>query len=207
MHRHFVFKSSCHCPIEQRKTNSCSKNILRFVKTRKILCKIRQKKNDWYKIGKLFSFQGDGSVSATGGHDSFARVWDLRTGRCILFMEGHLKSVFGIDFSPNGYHIATGSEDNTCKIWDLRKRSCVYTIPAHTNLLSDVKYQKEEGQYLVTASYDGSAKIWSNKTWQPLKTLQGHDGKVMSADVSADQKFIATSSYDRTFKLWAPENM
>ncbi|XP_043267061.1 U4/U6 small nuclear ribonucleoprotein Prp4 isoform X2 [Venturia canescens] len=153
------------------------------------------------------SFQGDGSVSATGGHDSFGRVWDLRTGRCIMFMEGHLKAVFGIDFSSNGYHIATGSEDNTCKIWDLRKRSCVYTIPSHTNLLSDVKYQKEEGQYLVTASYDGSAKIWSNKTWQPLKTLQGHDGKVMSADVSADQKFIATSSYDRTFKLWAPENM
>ncbi|KAG6797243.1 U4/U6 small nuclear ribonucleoprotein Prp4 [Apis cerana] len=153
------------------------------------------------------SFQGDGSVSATGGHDSFGRVWDLRTGRCIMFMEGHLKSIFGIDFSPNGFHIATASEDNTCKIWDLRKRSCVYTIPAHTNLLSDVKYQRIEGQYLVTASYDNTAKIWSNKTWQPLKTLPGHDGKVMSVDISPDHRFIGTSSYDRTFKLWAPENM
>lgn len=123
-----------------------------------------------------------------------------------MFMEGHLKSILGIDFSPNGYHIATASEDNTCKIWDLRKRSCIYTIPAHTNLLSDVKYQRGEGQYLVTSSYDNTAKIWSNKTWQPLKTLPGHDGKVMSVDVSPDHKFIATSSYDRTFKLWAPEN-
>lgn len=153
------------------------------------------------------SFQCDGSVSATGGHDSFGRVWDLRTGRCIMFMEGHLKSIFGIDFSPNGFHIATASEDNTCKIWDLRKRSCIYTIPAHTNLLSDVKYQRIEGQYLVTASYDNTAKIWSNKTWQPLKTLPGHDGKVMSVDISPDHKFIGTTSYDRTFKLWAPENM
>lgn len=153
----------------------------------------------------LFSFQCDGSVCATGGHDSFGRVWDLRTGRCIMFMEGHLTSIFGIDFSSNGFHIATASEDNTCKIWDLRKRSCIYTIPAHTNLLSDVKYQRIEGQYLVTASYDNTAKIWSNKTWQPLKMLPGHDGKVMSVDVSPDHKFIATSSYDRTFKLWAPE--
>lgn len=36
------------------------------------------------------------------GLDAFGRVWDLRTGRCIMFMEGHLKSIYSIDFSPNG---------------------------------------------------------------------------------------------------------
>lgn len=122
-----------------------------------------------------------------------------------MFMEGHLKSIYGIDFSPNGYHIATASEDNTCKIWDLRKRNPLYTIPAHTNLISDVKFQKDHGDYLVTASYDNTAKIWTTRTWQPLKTLSGHDGKVMSVDISADNQHIVTSSYDRTFKFWAPE--
>lgn len=122
-------------------------------------------------------------------------------------MEGHLQSIFGINFSPNGYHIATASEDNSCKIWDLRKRSCIYTIPSHTNIVSDIKYQKNEGEYLVSASFDKTANIWSNKTWQPLKTLSGHDGKIMSLDISPDNKFILTGSYDRTFKLWAPENM
>lgn len=151
------------------------------------------------------SYQIDGSVCATGGLDAFGRVWDLRTGRCIMFVEGHLKSIYGIDFSPNGYHIATGSEDNTCKIWDLRRRACLYTIPSHMNLLSEVKYQKGSGQFLVTASYDNTAKVWSNKTWQPMRTLSGHDGKVMCVDVSPDSQFIVTSSYDRTFKLWAPE--
>lgn len=153
------------------------------------------------------SFQNDGSVAASGGLDAFARVWDLRTGRCIMFMEGHLKSIYSIDFSPDCYQVATGSEDNTCKIWDLRKRECVYTIPAHMNLISDSKFQKSGGFFLVTASYDNTAKVWSNKTWQPLRTLSGHDNKVMSVDVSKDTQFIATSSYDRTFKLWAPEAM
>lgn len=151
------------------------------------------------------SFQRDGSVAATGGLDAFGRVWDLRTGRCIMFMEGHLKAIYGVDFSPDGYHIATGSEDNTCRIWDLRKRQCIYTIPAHTNLVSDVKYQRENGTFLVSASYDNTAKVWSNKTFQPVKTLSGHDGKVMCVDVSPDTQYIATCSYDRTFKLWAPE--
>ncbi|XP_022909545.1 U4/U6 small nuclear ribonucleoprotein Prp4 [Onthophagus taurus] len=151
------------------------------------------------------SFQVDGSVVATGGLDAFGRVWDLRTGRCIMFMEGHLKPIYGIDFSPNGYHLATSSDDNSVKIWDLRKRSVLYTIPAHTSLVSNVRYQRELGDYVVTSSYDGSAKIWTSRTWQPLKTLSGHDGKVMCVDMSGDSQYVVTCSYDRTFKLWAPE--
>lgn len=50
------------------------------------------------------------------GLDAFGRVWDLRTGRCIMFLEGHLGSIFGVDFSPNGFNIATGSQDNSCKV-------------------------------------------------------------------------------------------
>jgi WD40 repeat protein len=57
------------------------------------------------------------------------------------------------------YHIATGSEDHSCKVWDLRKRACVYTIPAHMNLISQVKYQPVDGHFLVTASYDNTAKV------------------------------------------------
>ncbi|XP_019643680.1 PREDICTED: U4/U6 small nuclear ribonucleoprotein Prp4-like [Branchiostoma belcheri] len=151
------------------------------------------------------SFQCDGSLCATCGLDAFGRVWDLRTGRCVMFLEGHLKELFAIDFSPDGYHLATGSADNTAKVWDVRQRKCVYTIPGHTNLVSGLKYQGSEGQYLVTASFDCTAKVWAHPGWSPLKTLAGHEGKLMSIDISPDSKFIATSSYDRTYKLWAAE--
>uniref|UniRef100_A0A182NDT5 Pre-mRNA processing factor 4 (PRP4)-like domain-containing protein n=1 Tax=Anopheles dirus TaxID=7168 RepID=A0A182NDT5_9DIPT len=155
------------------------------------------------KAVHCIAFQVDGSVCVTGGLDGFGRVWDLRTGRCIMFLEGHLSAIYGVDFSPNGYHIASGSQDNSCKIWDLRRRQMVYTIPAHTNLISDVKYQKNGGNFLVTSSYDKTAKIWSDKTWQPLKTLSGHDGRLVGIDISHDSQYIVTASYDRTFKLWA----
>ncbi|KAG8010400.1 U4/U6 small nuclear ribonucleoprotein Prp4 [Nibea albiflora] len=150
-------------------------------------------------------FHPDGSLAATGGLDAFGRVWDLRTGRCVVFLEGHLKEIYSLNFSPNGYHLATGSGDNTCKVWELRNRKCLYTVPAHQNLLSAVRFQPTDGHFLLTGAYDNTAKIWSHPGWTPLKTLAGHEGKVMGVDVSPDGKLIATSSYDRTFKLWLSE--
>lgn len=33
-----------------------------------------------------------------------------------MFLESHLGSIYGVDFSPNGFHIVTASGDNTCKV-------------------------------------------------------------------------------------------
>ena len=55
-----------------------------------------------------------------------------------MILEGHLKGIVGIDWSPDGYHIVTGSADNSVKVWDLRKRNIEYTVPGHTNVVSQV---------------------------------------------------------------------
>lgn len=153
---------------------------------------------------------------------------------------------------PGRYHVATGSGDNTCKVWDLRQRKCIYTIPAHQNLVTGVRFERESlllpspappaaqthtcssgrpvlvsrdvtvlfasltsplfsscaanhGNFLLTGAYDNTAKIWTHPGWSPLKTLAGHEGKVMGLDISLDGQLIATCSYDRTFKLWTAE--
>ncbi|GLC45347.1 hypothetical protein PLESTB_000312800 [Pleodorina starrii] len=150
----------------------------------------------------------DGSLVGSAGMDAYGRVWDCRTGRSVLLLEGHVKPLLAMDFSPNGYHLATGSEDHTAKVWDLRKRGCLYTIPAHTSLLSTVRFERTAGHYLLTAGYDCVAKVWNGRDFSLLKSLAGHEGKVMGADVSpAGNHLIATVSYDRTIKMWAPEEL
>lgn len=42
------------------------------------------------------------SSGTVRGLDAFGRVWDLRTGRCVVFLEGHLKEIYSLHFSPNG---------------------------------------------------------------------------------------------------------
>lgn len=169
-------------------------------------------------------FHPDGSLAATGGLDAIGRIWDLRTGRSVVTLDGHARGIYGLDISPNGYHVATGSADGSIKLWDLRQHKCIFTIPAHQTIVSDVKFyssgcvppilqdqenveiQSSTGMYLVSSSYDRTIKIWNSDTWTQIKTLEGNPDKVMSVDISSDDKYIISSSWDRTVKLWAQED-
>lgn len=138
------------------------------------------------------------------GLDAIGRVWDMRTGRSSMTLEGHMKDILGLDWSPNGYHLASASADNTVKIWDVRTLRNLYTISAHQSLVSDVKYSKGvpgtnnnsasdphniAGLYLTTSGYDGCVKIWSGDDFRLVKSLDGHDGKVMGVDISKGKMY------------------
>ncbi|KAI9364975.1 WD40-repeat-containing domain protein [Zopfochytrium polystomum] len=70
-----------------------------------------------------------------------------------------------------------------------------------------LRRQLLSGGHLVSSSYDGSCKIFTEGDWKPIKSLSGLETKVMGCDVSQDGKYIATASYDRTFKLFSPDGV
>lgn len=106
-------------------------------------------------------------------------IWDLRTGKGILPILGHVKGIISADFSPNGYQLATGGDDNNLRLWDIRRRGPLERIPAHVKLISDVKFQPNYGRFLASSSYDGTVKIWNARDWSLVKTYTGHQSKVV----------------------------
>ena len=48
------------------------------------------------------AFHPDGSLVATGDLGGIGQLWDLRSGKCIMPLVGHVKQILSIDFSPNG---------------------------------------------------------------------------------------------------------
>lgn len=52
-------------------------------------------------------------------------------------------------------------------------------------------------------------QVWSAKDFSLVKTLAGHEGKVMCVDSSPrpGSHQLASVAYDRTIKLWAPDEL
>lgn len=151
-----------------------------------------------YGIG----FHPDGSLCSTTDFGGVVQVWDLRTGKSVCHFLGHAKRVLCCEFSPNGFQLATAGDDGTVKVYDLRRRKQAASIPAHSNLISQLRFANESnhGEYIASSSFDGTAKLWSTRDWKMLSTLRGHEGKVMGIDVLDDG--VVTSGYDTTMKLW-----
>eukprot|EP01083_Nonionella_stella_P079265 217326_1 len=155
-------------------------------------------------------FHCDGSLIATGDMGGIVRIWDLRSGRAIWGGDSHAKSVLGVDFNVNGYILASCASDNTIKIWDLRKHT-EYTIPAHDNLISNIQFEPNKGEWMVSASFDKTVRIWSMKkrgsySFKLAHQMKGHHSRISDlciSDGGEDSKpFIVTASHDKTWKIW-----
>jgi len=150
-------------------------------------------------------FHPDGSLVSTTDFGGVVQCWDLRTGKSACHFLGHAKRVICSEFSPNGFQLATAGDDGTIKIWDLRRRKACASIPAHTNLITQLKFahSSQNGEFLASSSFDGTGKIWSTRDWKLLTMLQGHEGKVMGIDVLDGPRCgVVTCGYDKTLKLW-----
>jgi WD40 repeat protein len=55
----------------------------------------------------------------SGSSENTLKVWDAKTGKEMLTLKGHSKSVLSTGFSPDGKRIVSGSWDNTAIVWDI----------------------------------------------------------------------------------------
>lgn len=152
-------------------------------------------------------FHPDGSLVATTDFGGVVQCWDLRTGKSACHFLGHARRVVCSEFSPNGFQLSTAGDDGTIKIWDLRRRRPSASIPAHTNVITQLKFahssSSQNGEFLASSSFDGTGKVWSTRDWKLLSKLQGHEGKVMGIDIlDGPQCGIVTCGFDKTLKLW-----
>ena len=121
--------------------------------------------------------------------------------RDALTLRGHLKTVAGVAFSPDGQRIATACFDGTARIWDAADGNELLLLQGHTNTVNSIAFSPD-GRRVVTSSGDHTAKVWDAATGAALLTLQGHSDRVPSLALSPDGRLIVTASFDGTAKVW-----
>jgi U4/U6 small nuclear ribonucleoprotein PRP4 len=158
-------------------------------------------------------FSPNGYQIATGSSDDTVRIWDMRSLRALHTIPAHKSTISDVKFyrrasQPSDFIKSEDQKDVLMAEEEDVKPSLNGSPapqPAPIVNLADDKYQS--GLYLITAGYDGLVKIWSADDWQLVKALATDAGKVMSADISSDGMFIASGSWNRSFQLFAGDNV
>ncbi|KAK5117554.1 hypothetical protein LTR62_004976 [Meristemomyces frigidus] len=139
----------------------------------------------------------------TGSADGFAKCWDLRNVRETASIGAHrggvtdLRWFKGMDGPLAGHDTGTKAEDATMTNGD--EQDVVDTERSAA--------PKKAGTFIVSSGFDKAVNVWSADDWALCKSLTGHDGTVLAADVSLDSRWIASCGRDRTVKLWARDDM
>jgi len=145
----------------------------------------------------------DGVRLLTGSADGFAKCWELRQVRETASIGAHrggvtdLRWYKGTDGPLSGLH---SQESESTKDVTMTNGDSDHPGESETQ-------PKKAGTFVVSSGFDKTVNIFSADDWALCKSLTGHDGTVLAADVTADSRWIASCGRDRTVKLWARDDM
>ena len=143
----------------------------------------------------------DGYRVLSGAGDGWVKCWDLRQVRNTGGIGAH-KSVV----SDLRWYKGQESASHLPSAYGSNGQMDVDATPPATEPPSGTPIQpKKSGTFFVSSGFDKNVNVFSADDWSLVKTLSGHSGNVLSADISGDAKWIASSGHDRTVKLWGIE--
>lgn len=130
--------------------------------------------------------------------------------------EGHTDLLNAIDVSLDGMWIATASKDNEARLWRWNNNSFEeYAVfHGHAGAVTAISLPKSTSQefppFIITGSSDLTIKKWKvpkpTGSVQVVKTSEytrrAHEKDINSIDISPNDEFFATASYDKLGKVW-----
>ena len=159
------------------------------------------------------AFAPDGHLLATTSHDGTVRLWNPTTGNPVGDpLTGHTDAVYGVAFAPDGHLLATTSSDGTVRLWNLSSsepvsdqelRRRLHEVRAENGALRRQRDDLTARVEMLTAAQDRMTELLDALCRWP-RLVTGHTDAVYGVAFAPDGHLLATTSDDRTVRLWNP---
>ncbi|KAG9526032.1 U4/U6 small nuclear ribonucleoprotein Prp4, partial [Aureobasidium melanogenum] len=118
-------------------------------------------------------------------------------------------------FSPNGNMVAAGNWGGSIKLLDVPNLEEKAVLRGHTAHVSGISWfpgatldgttVSEGSLNMASGGGEGNIHLWSLNQDTPISTLSGHTGRVCRTEFHPSGKYLASASYDTTWRLWDVE--
>jgi len=160
------------------------------------------------------AFSPVGQRVLSGDATGVAILWDAESGKELQVLSGHSKAVQAVAISKDNKTLATGSWDRTVKLWNADTGKEIATLKGHTNAILNVEFSPDGRTLASSGGQWGDRRqevevtnsteviLWDVDTGKAITTLGGHTERIFGVAFSPDGNFLATTSFDKTVKIW-----
>ncbi|CAF4693904.1 unnamed protein product, partial [Rotaria sp. Silwood1] len=123
------------------------------------------------------TFSPNDSKFASCSDDSFIRIFDFMTGTEERELRGHGCDVKCVDWHPHKGILVSGSKDSQQPIiiWDPKSGKKLATLHAHKNTCMALKWNRHNGNWLLSASRDHFCKLFDIRNLkEEVQCFRGH---------------------------------
>lgn len=134
-------------------------------------------------------FSPDGELLLTTSKDKTAKLWDLKTGKCLHTFVGHERAVNSGEFSNDGNFIVTASDDGKAIVWDVQTGSILHSFCGHCGALSSASFSNDN-KYVITVVLFRFIEMWEIESEERIDVLNGDAERINRAYFSKKSKKI-----------------
>jgi WD40 repeat protein len=155
-------------------------------------------------LGNIYQFSitagaisGDGTVAIGFVSDGTLRVWNLTNGSEKSFP--FVGPAVSAAMETSGETIAVGTNNGHIILLSSSDAHVVRDISAHSGAVNTLSFQ---GATLASGGMDRQVKLWNTLTGGLIRQMNGHNGAVYSAKLSANGQYVISGAAGNQLFLW-----
>jgi cytochrome c len=148
---------------------------------------------------RAIAISGDGNTVLSGGFDTAAILWSLKTESAEQVLRFHSDAVNAVAFLKDGRMLTAGA-DAKVAIWTYGRQQPDRVFEGHGAPIVSLA-ASPDGARLASASWDHTVRIWSLGDGGQ-QVLEGHAQNVNGVAFMPDGRSLVSVGYDRELRIW-----